>query len=364
MKRYQFFMLFLTVLFICAPACKKHTKREKQLAYNADSLFMPELPPPVLELPAAESLLATNDTLLNLPSMPEATASQRASSYDANNPDELDFEVHNRTGKTVYVTSFVYQRKRDFGNWRWDNSPVYTIDSGKILTIDIDTIPDEQDRNNVFGYLGVFNTEQEAHDATYELTKDQNLLDLDLVYKLKGKRVTLEIEKYGYKEFFDYDFVKKDTEKKSHPELDFAVENKTGKPIIVTCFVYEKKAKGRWVPTLEEKDDMTVWRFDKTPLLRLMPDETGIIDVDTITSQYDRSYLRGYLAVFDMDEEDLAQRATYELLETKHKLHIGEPLAKLTHKTIVINVEKYGVAEDFIDFTIKPRHPIDFTKIK
>lgn len=293
------------------------------------------------------------------------TSEQNLSTYDSENRNELDFDVKNETGKTVYVTCFAYQRKRDFGNWRWDKSPVYKLEDNQTVTIDVDTIPDEQDRNHVFGYLAVFTNQKAAEDAIYELTDDRYLLELDLLIQLKGKTVTLTIEKYGAKgEYFEYDFVNKNHKNdKEIPELDFPIENKTGKPILVTCFAYEKKAKGRWIASLEEKDDMSVWRFDKTPILKLMPDQIGVIDVDTILGNRDRTYMRGYLAVFDEDEELLAQQSTYELLETSRKLNLGE-LPRLKNKKVVVEIEKYGMMQDFIDFIIKPAKEIDFVNLK
>lgn len=319
----------------------------------------------VIQKPRAQSIVKAKVLCAKKSNAPICIKKKKRPKEAILNPTELDFEVENHTGKTVYVTCFVYQRKRDFGHWRWDKSPVYKLEDNQTAIIDLDTIPDEQDRNNVFGYLGVFNDEKTAQDATYELTDDHYLLDLDLVSQLQGKKVTLEIEKYGKKgEFFEYDFVQiKGTENHVPPELDFSVENKTGKPILVTCFVYEKKAKGRWIAATETKDDMSVWRFDKTPIIRLEPDQIGIIDVDTITGDRDRNYMRGYLAVFDVDEQDEIEKATYELLDSKHKLHLGE-LSYLKNKKVVIDIEKYGIMEDFIDFTIKPVKKIDFTTIR
>lgn len=304
-------------------------------------------------------------TPTSIPAQAPPPPKPESSTYDSNNPKELDFDVKNETGKTVYVTCFAYQRKFDFGHWRWDKSPVYKLEDNQTVTIDVDTIPNEQDRNHVFGYLGVFNDQESADDATYELTDDRYLLDLDLLMQLKGKTVTLTIEKYGSRGvFFEYDFVNKDAAaKKNIPELDFPVENKTGKPVIITCFAYEKKAKGRWIAATDDKDDMAVWRFDKTPLIKLMPDEIGIIDIDTIVGNRDRAYVRGFLAVFDEDEEALAENSTFELLDTKYKLNLGE-LPRLKNKKIVIEVEKYGIMQDFVDFIVKPVSKIDFKKLK
>jgi hypothetical protein len=373
-----------TLSLICAaflllsalPGCKQKTHNQTD-----ELLIMPETPlniDPITTMPAAEpiamlsdipSMPIGNDALQNVSQQKQLNANtfeikEKSDTHNSNNPKELDFDVENKTGKTVYVTCFVYQRKRAFGRWRWDKSKIYQINNNQTVTVDVDSIPDEQDRNAVFGYLGVFKSEAEANDATYELTKEQNLMDLDLLIKLKGKKVTLLVEKYGHKgEIFEYDFVNKDGSVGPSDELDFAIENKTGKPIFVTCFVYQKKAKGSWLASLEEKDDMAVWRFDKTPIVHLMPDQTGIIDVDTIVTERDREYVRGYLAVFDQDEENLAYQSTFESLETSRKLHMGE-LHRLKNKKIIIDVEKYGAMEDFIDFVIKPASKIDFKKVQ
>ncbi len=360
----------LLCLMVTAPACKQlQTKKTTKKPMMAQSALIPDMP--LADTPTPSLLASSNESFLpQQKPTPQQTASevlqpplQKTPTYDADNPKELDFEVANKTGKTVYITCFAYQRKRDFGNWRWDKSPVYKLEQGQVVAIDVDTIPDEQDRKYLFGYLGVFNDEQTALDATYELTDDRSLLDLDQLNKLKGKRVTLEIESYGFRgQFFEYDFVDKSGEKKMPKKLDFPVENKTGTPIYVVGFVYEKKAKGKWIDTLPEKDDMSVWRFDKTPIVKLLPGETGMIELDPIASQRDINYLRGYLAVFDADEEEEAKQATYELLESSKKFHLGE-IARLANRKIVIEIEKYGMMQDFVDFVIKPVRRIDFTKI-
>lgn len=280
----------------------------------------------------------------------------------------LSFEVENKTGKLVYITCFSYIKKRDFGTWRWDKSPVIKLDVGQTDQVKIDFISDDYSRKNVFGYLGVFTNEKAAQDAIYELMPDRNKLDLDQLMYLHDKKVTLEIERYGFKgEYFEFDFSEKEThdealKRQNTPELDFVVENKTGKTILATCFTYQKKAKGTWFAAVDDKDDMEVWRFDKTPLVTIPPNERGIIDVDTITENRDRTYVRGYLAVFDEDERKLAEESTYELLGSHRKLNLGL-LSMLKNKKVVVDIEQYGIAEDFIDFVIKPLGHIDFTKV-
>jgi hypothetical protein len=217
----------------------------------------------------------------------------------ASHNGELDFTIENKTGKTIYCTCFSYIHKGSFRHWRWDKSPVVELQDGTTAIIDVDTIDDEQDRKDVYGYLGVFDDQQSAEDAVIELVDERKLLDIDRLSELKGKKITIGIEKYGHKEFLEYDFAPDTTAVEKSPELDFVVENRTGKTIIACCFVYEKRGKGRWIPELEDKDDATVWRFDKTPLITLKPGEKEALNVDTIIAGRDRNYVRGYLAVFD-----------------------------------------------------------------
>ncbi len=266
----------------------------------------------------------------------------------------LDFEVENTTGRTLYVVCFSYIKKRHFGRWRWDKSSTHVLKPGSRTLIDIDFIPDEQDRKNVFGSLGIFETLEEAEESTIELIQDHQQLDLDQLYKLKDKKVTIEVERYGFKgEFLEYDFVKKKgTDSTIKPELDILVENNTGKTIHVVGFIYQKKAKGSWFGALDEKDDMSLWRFDKTPILTIKNGDQGFVDVDTLLQDRDRLYIRGYLVLFDENELEKAQEATYELTESWRKLHLDR-LERLHNKKIVIDIEKYGLHEDFIDYVIK-----------
>jgi hypothetical protein len=60
---------------------------------------------------------------------------------------------------------------------------------------------------------------------------DAKKLDLDLLYKIGDNAVVIEVEKYGVEEqVFDYHLTSKQIEQLGYqPELDFFVENKTGK---------------------------------------------------------------------------------------------------------------------------------------
>jgi hypothetical protein len=63
--------------------------------------------------------------------------------------------------------------------------------------------------------------------------------------------------------------------------------------------------------------------------------------------------MRGVLAVFDLDQMDEAEKANFQLADYKKKLKLGR-LSKLKGKKVVLDIEKYGVRGNFIDFTVKP----------
>jgi hypothetical protein len=380
---HTYYLLIFGLLLGTQPGCKQSITHHGPHHFTDGDLY-PEIPEahveqkPALDHNAIPNELpkgpAVGEQTLPIAEKNEAPGQPKVTKKDSDeasvNRNELDFDVENKTGKTVYVTAFVWIHRRDFGHWHWEKSDIYQLDPDATTTIDIKTVPMQEDRSRVFGYLAVFNNRQEADDATIELTNERHLLDLDLLIKLKGKKVTLSVERYGRKkgkdyEYYEYDFVPKDGPEAVLPSLDFAVENNTGKTILITCFVYQKKAKGKWIEGTGEKrerDDVTVWHFAKTPLIKLVPHQVGIVDVGSVTSSYDRKYVRGYLAVFDEDEEEKALNATFELLPSKYKLAIGE-LDRLKNQKVVLEVDTYGMQPKFIEYVPKPMGHIDFTKL-
>lgn len=279
------------------------------------------------------------------------------------NFQELPFYVKNVSGSTLYVTCFAYIKPRVFQHWRWRKSIVKELKPGEEKLIKIKILNDEIDKPSIFGFLGVFTSQQEAEESTYELLRDENKLDLDQLAFIENKTVIIGVEKYGIREpFYDYDFI--DTTKVADPELhlDFFVKNETGKTTFLTCFVYLKKAKGDWIPAAEGKDDMSSWRFYKTKVIRLANGQVGYINVDNIVSKRDWGMARGYLAIFDEAHEQDAHNKTYELLSAQEKISLGL-LSSHQGKTVILDVESYGVANDVINFTIKPIRWIDFGKI-
>lgn len=285
-----------------------------------------------------------------------------------NKYQDITFFVQNVSGSSLFVANFAYIKPRRFNRWRWRKSDVKEIKPSEKIPMSVRTLDDYKDTKHIFGALAVFPNRPEAETATYELLRDENKLDLDSIAALAGKTVVVGVERYGFREpFYDYDFVdsKEDPKKTAQGiehELDFFVQNKTGRQVFVTGFIYSKKAKGKWIAAEDAKDDMSVWRFYKTKVLRLEKDQTGYIDVDSIIPKRDRNYVRGYLGVFDANHEEEAHNKTFELLSDQEKITLG-PLSRRQGTTIILEVERYGVANDVIDFTVKPIKWIDFTKI-
>jgi len=261
---------------------------------------------------------------------------------------ELDFEVENATGKTIYIACFSYIQKEPLVRWRWDKSSIQKLEDGQRTFVNIDTIPDHSNREEIFGYLAVFEDESKAHNSIYELLDDRQKIDLDLLHRLKGKKVVVGVEKYGFKKAkLDFAIVEKLKKKRPAPELDFIVENGTGRTIFLTAFIYQVKDNSRMV-----------WHYDKTPVQKLEQGQMSVVNVDTVEDDRDRTYMRGYLSVFEEHEEDKAHDATYELLDSKNKMSLDR-LSRLKNQKVVIGIEQYGAIGEVAEFDIKPtRSPL------
>lgn len=266
-------------------------------------------------------------------------------------PCTLSIQVKNITSQTLYATCFSYLKKEAVPRWRWYKTNVYELIPGREVTMPLETFSDKRAVPDAYGVLGVFTSWDEAASAIYELTPDENKIDLDRLSKLNNKTILLGVEQYGIVgDIFDYSFIPNELESHTNvPELDFTVQNATGKPLLVTAFIYQKK------------DDMPIWRYDKSPVIRIEPGESGLIDVDTITNPYDRKYTRGYIAVFNANEEEIAHNATFQLLKPTQLLSVGL-LSALRDRKVVLKNQKYGIMGDVIDFTIKKPRKIRFSK--
>jgi hypothetical protein len=258
--------------------------------------------------------------------------------------DSLSFPVLNKTGKTVYVAAFSYIKKKVNARWRWDKTPVYKLDPGESRLILIDYVPQKRDRAHAYGYLSIFEKEKDAEIASLQLLDDKHFIDLDRLARLKNETVVLEIEKYGHhEESWEYHTQNGHRETENR-ELDFMVENKSGKDLLVACFIYEQK---------EGSHDYDTWKYTKTPVILVKHGQSAEIDVRSIQDKYIWQYMRGVLAVFDLDQMDEAEKANFQLADYKKKLKLGR-LSKLKGKKVVLDIEKYGVRGNFIDFTVKP----------
>ena len=269
--------------------------------------------------------------------------------------EELSIKVKNITQATVFTTCFVYIKKENAPRWRWDKSPVFKVENEQEITIPIAKLSHKRDLEHVYGALGVFNKREDADDAIYELLSDEHKVDLDRVHTINNKTVLLGVERYGnlYPSKIDYEFVEDHTQRgkaiANAEELDFFVENNMDRPVYVAGFIYQKK------------EDMPVWRFDKTPIVKIHPGELGKIDVDTLTVDYDRKYMRAYLGIFHENEKEEAENSTYQLLKPYQRVNLG-PIGDLQDKKISLAVEQYGIMGNMIDFSIKEPHRITFGK--
>ncbi len=313
------------------------------------------VPAPILVTPATPPIAQENNAAI-----PKEITKNQPPQPSVEN--KLNFEVENLTGKKIYVTCFTHIRRVVLGRWHWIKSSIYPIDIGKNTIINIPRITYEDDRKNIYGVLGVFSTQKEADDSIYELLDDAEKIDLDILDHLKGKKVTLNSAHYGFKKpFLEFELIEKNKIQKKKPEVDFYVHNNTNKTILICGFSYSKKAQKSLI-SATEKDDLESWRFNKTKILTLNPDDYGEIDIETITSDYDRQHTTGYIAIFKKSEEKLAQESTFELLEQRRIINIGN-LHKFHHGIVEIDIKKYGILEDSIEFTTKPIKKNDMTKI-
>jgi hypothetical protein len=264
-----------------------------------------------------------------------------------NKKNGLDFIVTNRTGATQHITAFSYIKKHINSPWRWDKSPIYTLADGESTVVDIDVIPDKRDRNNVYGYLGVFEDYDAAENSTYQHTPNNKRIDLDLLQEISGKEVSIEIKHYGIAPQKLVYSLSNDEQTKTEPlpELDFAVRNTTGKSIYATAFFYEQE---------QGEYDLSVWKFSKTPVYRIEPGETIEIDVTTIKDKYDWKYMRGYLGVFSLNEELEAHQSTYETLKPHQKISLGR-LSKLRNHVVTIMVDEYGISDPVLEHAVSPK---------
>ncbi|KKP24717.1 MAG: hypothetical protein SZ59_C0001G0035 [candidate division TM6 bacterium GW2011_GWF2_28_16] len=258
----------------------------------------------------------------------------------------LEINIQNITGKAIYVACFSYiKRHTKADRWRWDKSKIYMLNANESTTIKLDTIVNKENRENIYGYLAVFDKEKDAINSTYELLEETKKLDLDRIYLLKNKTVKIGIEKYGFKGNL---LSTKITEKiisgkikpsKPIPELDFYIKNRTGKKIYIAGFIYQKQI------------DTDVWYYDKTDIYEINDKETILMDIDTINDKYNRVFARGFLGVFNENQKEEAEKSTYETLPTNNKLALGT-IAPLKGRVVVVQVEKYGMIDNFLEFAI------------
>ncbi len=300
----------------------------------------------------------------------QATAAISSAVNQNKSTHTFNLDLENTSGKTLYTCCFTYAKKTKNALWRWQKSGVFMIEDDATATIPITVFNDIDDIEHTFGTLGIFNTQEEANAATYELLPDKQKLDLDLLYKLANKKITLCIEAYGIKRSF-YDYSVTDSTKPSAPAESsfFNVHNNTKKPIRVCFFSYEHRNE----ITVDEESSADInrgmWRYYKSDVILIASGATQKINLPSQRDNLDNddsaaAFLGrpGYLGIFDENEQTEAESCTFELLPENKKLPLGG-IAGLHEKTIELTLEQYGVKNNIIDFVVKPTQRINLKTI-
>lgn len=267
---------------------------------------------------------------------------------------EIILNVKNSSGKTLYITCFAHMQKRALLSiWRITKSDILTLENGASGKIKIECPLAQEVIKNIYGYLGVFDTIKEAQDSTFELMDDRKKLDLDLLYKIGNNVIDLKIDKISSeKQIVEYEFTKKGApeSRKNWQNLDFYVQNQSGKPLLIVAFMYKQE---------EGMIKDSVWDYKKTAPFKLMPNETTLVDLESIKSKEDAMYVRGVLAIFDQDQEEKAKKITYSMLDFKRVVELDR-LHNIAGKKIVLKVQKYGLKGLIPDYTVvEAKSPIN-----
>jgi len=254
---------------------------------------------------------------------------------NGSNLNSLDFTVENKTNRPAYITCFYYAKTIASVRWEWRKTPVYKTEVNKTTNVHIDYIPQREYLDHIFGYLAVFDNLDDAEDTIYELLPGENKVDLDKLNRLRNKKVSLYVEKYGTNGYLYYRFDPKAGVPKI-PELDFVLENNTGNNLYATLFTYERE------------EGQPQWAFDKNEIMFVEDGKSITIDVDTLLQKYVRENARGSLGVFNENEKKQAEESTFESLKPDKKISLGI-LHKLQGKKVILVPKKYGIISGFDD---------------
>ena len=131
-------------------------------------------------------------------------------SITTNNKPSLDLLVENQSGRDLFLTCFVYEQPEhthNFDLWTYDKTEVKKAANGQQIRLEIPSSNDQYRWSYMRGVLGVFDSNDEAvaQNATFELAKPINKLELGLLASLTDKKIILSIEHYGILgDFIDY----------------------------------------------------------------------------------------------------------------------------------------------------------------
>jgi len=241
---------------------------------------------------------------------------------------KLDFTAENTTQNTLYVTCFYYTKAPYATRWSWEKSPVYQLIPKEQTIINITAIPSEDNYPDVYGYLGIFKNIEDADDAIFETTSENEKIDIGQLYNLKGKKISINDKAYGTSRF--YDFLLNPIKGKEYPKLDFTLTNSTGENIYVALFTYEDRA-----------SDL-MWEWYKSEVSFIENGKSAKINIDTSLTPgtFDAAY--SYIGIFKENQRQFADTAIYGSLNSTNKIHLGY-IKKLANKNVIIYKKEYGI---------------------
>jgi hypothetical protein len=253
------------------------------------------------------------------------------------NAKQIVFEIKNGLRKKAFFVPFAYVRRFIGQSWRWVKGQVFELDENQVCSVNLGAVPTDEDALSVFGNLCVFDSYEEALNATVELTSHEHKIELDVLANLIGKKIAVQSRTYGIMGEQLFYSVIDPHEKPALTPLDFMVANNTAEPILVTSFLYGRDQ------TIEF---FAPWRFSKSSVYEIQPGQRQLIAVEKYDNEYDRINVKGFLGVFEKKDVKEAVNSVYELLSPKQKISLGK-VSNLAGKQVVVNREAYGSDSHF-----------------
>ncbi len=138
---------------------------------------------------------------------------------------ELDYVLSNQTGKDLWITTYIYQKRGHKPQWKFVNLAPVLVKNGQEALIDVDTIAARYDRRNVRAYIGIFDEDElgRAEESTYETLSPRRRLKIGKLYQLRDnkQKVVLKRRQYGLEVTHKHEpiewFYEYEVSKRTHP---------------------------------------------------------------------------------------------------------------------------------------------------